>query len=53
MIKDSAQIKASGEVTEASTTWSSKHTPSAGPLAEEADPEKAGKKLLVSTFSFI
>ena len=53
MIKDSAQTKASGEVTEASTTWSSGCTPSAGPSAEEADPEKAGKKLLVSTFSFI
>ena len=53
MIKDSGQTKASGEGTEASTTWSSGRTPSAGPSAEEADPEKAVKKLLVSTFSFI
>ena len=43
MIKDSAQTKASGEVTEASTTLSSGHTPSAGPSAEEEDPEKLGK----------
>ena len=52
-IKDSAQTKASCKVTEASTTSSSRHTPSAGPSAEETDPEKAGKKLLVSTFLFI
>ena len=52
-IKDSARTKASCKVTEASTTLSSGRTPSAGPSAEEADPEKAGKKLLVSTFSFI
>ena len=32
---------------------SSGHTPSAGQLADKADPEKAEKKLLVSTFSFI
>ena len=53
IIKDSAETKASRKVTEESITWSSGCTPSAGPSAEEADPEKAGKKLLVSTFSFI
>ena len=47
------ELETATKVTEASTTWSTGCTPSAGPLAEEADPEKAGKNLLVSTFSFI